>query len=299
MCLANANCVQILRELPLREMIVVTGAGPSAPGCCMTNELVDAVAAACHCPPPNDWNRLDAFFQIAHDSDPNQYYATIRDKFSPPFAADPRIYRLLAAVEFRAYVTWDYDDLFPQAMLNSRGSLDGKFTYYPQQEMFLPFDLHSQRLVAAHGFADLNDPHWERKLVLKTADYQAAYTLDRNSDGTGGLLAWWCQILSSVSCLFIGTSLNEPGISSAIEYLIKDSNVPFRGQRHVCLVPLGLEFPKNEPAPAFDPLFETVQRLPYHPEDVRHRGLLRIWQEVTGVTEPQIPVRRQTVPELR
>ena len=47
MCLANANCVEVLRQLPLHEMIVVIGAGPSAPGCCMTQELVEAVADAC------------------------------------------------------------------------------------------------------------------------------------------------------------------------------------------------------------------------------------------------------------
>src|SRR5439155_5478987 len=99
-------------------------------------------ADACQCALPSDLNRLDAFLQTAHNADANQYYATIRDKFSPPFTADPRIYALLAAVEFRAYVTWDYDDLLPLAMLKSRGPLDGKFTYYPQQEMFLPFDLH-------------------------------------------------------------------------------------------------------------------------------------------------------------
>jgi hypothetical protein len=299
MCIANVDCVEALRALPLRDMIVVAGSGLSAPGCCMSSELVDALVAACHCPPPTDWNRLDPFYQSAYDTEAGQYYATLRDKFSPPFVADPRIYSLLAAVEFRAYITWDYDNLFPQAMLKSRGSLDGQFTYYPQQQMFFPYDLHSQRLVAAHGYVDVNAPDWERTLVLKTSDYEAAYTLNRNVDGTGGLLGWWCQILSTVSCLFIGTSLNEPGISSAIDYLIKDSNVPFRGQQHVCLIPLELEFPKHEHAPVFDPLFKTIRTLPYHPEDERHRGLLRVWQEVTGIADPQIPVRRVTVPELR
>jgi hypothetical protein len=299
MCVANVDCVEALRGLPLRDMIVVAGAGLSAPGCCMTGELVKALVAACRCPQPTDWNRLDAFYQIAHDTDPLQYYATLRQKFSPPFVADPRIYTLLAAVEFRAYITWDYDDLFPQAMLKSRGSLDGQFTYYPQQHMFFPYDLHSQRLVASHGFADANTPEWERKLVLKTSDYETAYTLNRNVDGTGGLLGWWCQILSTVSCLFIGTSLNEAGISSAIDYLIKDSNAPFRGQQHVCLSPLTIDFAKDQHAPALDPLFKAIRALPYHPEDERHRGLLRVWQEVTGIPDPQIPVRRLTVPKLR
>lgn len=170
MCIANAQCVELLKHLPLQEMIIVTGAGPSSPGCCTTKELVDAVAAACRIPSPPDLTQLAEFYQSAHDANADHYYATIKDKFSPPFVAEPKLYRLLVAVGFRGYITFDYEDLLPQAMLKSRGSLDGQFTYYPQPKMFRPYDLHSQRLVAIHGFADPNALEWEKKLVLKTAE---------------------------------------------------------------------------------------------------------------------------------
>lgn len=297
MCVANAHCVQVLKQLPLRDMILVTGAGLSSPACCMLNELVDAIAAGCHYEAPSDLQHVHKFFQVAYDLAPDQYYAVVKDKFSPPFVADPKIYGLLVAVQFLAYATIDFDDLLPQAMLRSRGDIAGHFTYYPQPEMFRPYDLHSQRLVAVHGFADMDQPNWETKLVLKSSDYEAAYTILRNGDGTGGLLDWWCQVLCQYRCLFMGTSLNEPGIISAINYLRKDNN-PFRGQQHICLVPLQPEFPQDQPPPDLAPLFETIQRVPYHPEDSRHRGLLRIWQEVAGVTDPRIPVRREIVPEL-
>jgi hypothetical protein len=297
MCVANANCVEVLKQQPLREMILVSGAGPSAPGCCMTRELVDAVALACNCPAPADLQQLHHFLQLAHDANRDGYYATIRDKFSPPFAADPKIYGLLAAVGFRAYVTLDVDDMLPRAMLKSRGEMDGQFTYYPQPAMFRPYDLHSQRVVAVHGFAAVEEAGWEERLVLKTGDYQAAYTRTRNPDGTGGLLDWWCQVLCQYRCLFLGTSLNEPGIASAINYLRRDSN-PFQNMEHLCLVPLEPTFNKNEAAPDLPPLFESIRRVQYHPEDRRHRGLLRTWQEVTGISDPRIPVRREMVPEL-
>jgi hypothetical protein len=288
-----------MKQLPLGKMIVVTGAGPSSPGCCVTKELVDAIAAACGCSAPNDLSQLDQFFQLAHDANADHYFATLRDKFSPPFVADPRVYRVLVAVGFHGYVSLDYDDLLPQAMLQARGSLDGQFTYYPQPTIFKPYDMHSQRLVAIHGFADVNIADWEKKLVLKTEDYRKAYTMDRNPDGSGGLLDWWCQMLSGMSCLFVGTSLNEPGIVSAIRYLLKDGNVSFRRQKHFCLIPLEVDYPRNEPAPGSEPLFDSIECIPYHPEDLRHRGLLRVWQEVTGVTDPEITVRRGVVPELR
>jgi len=299
MCNANVTCVERLKELPLHDMIVVTGAGPSSPGCCITMELVQAVAAACHIAVPEELTRVDQFFQSAHDANTDQYYATVRDKFSPPFTADPKVYGSLVAVGFRAYITFDYDDLLPQAMLRSRGKLDGQFTYYPQPTMFRPYDLHSQRIVAVHGFADVTQPDWERKLVLKTADYRSGYTVDRNKDGTGGLLGWWCQILTEASCLFVGTSLSEPGVASAINYLLEDNNTRFQQQKHVCMVPLRLESPKNEAPPTFDPLFDAIQCVPYHPEGPRHRGLLRVWQEITGIRDSEIPVRREIVPELK
>lgn len=279
-------------------MVLVTGAGPSTPGCCTTKELADTMAEACDCPVPDDLNHLDEFFQGAHDADADRYYGVIRDKFSPPYAADPRIYGLLVGVGFRAYVNLNYEPLLLKAMLASRGNIDGQFTYYPNLDMFRPYDLHSQRIVAIHGFADINQPGWERRLVLKHADYLAAYTNRQNADGTGGLLDWWCHVLSGYPCLFIGTSLNEPGIRSAINYLLEDKN-PFRGHQHVCLVPLDPESSKSDPPPELEPLFETIQRVPYHPEDVRHRGLLRIWQQVTGISDPEIPVRRESIPELR
>jgi hypothetical protein len=298
MCVANAQCIEFLKQLPLGDIILVTGAGPSSPGCCMMKELVDAVAGACHCEPPLDPQRAHEFFEKAHDLDANQYYATVKDKFSPPFAADPKVYGVLVAVQFRAYITLNHDPLLPQTMIRSRGDITGQFTYYPQPIMFRPYDLHSHRLVAVHGFADENEPEWERKLVLRSSDYLNAYTNIRNANGTGGLLDWWCQVLSQYRCLFVGTSLNEPGIISAIDYLLKDSN-PFQGQRHVCLVPLDPGFPKDQPPPELAPLFETIQRVSYHPEDPRHRGLLRVWQEVAQISDPRIPVRRGIVPELR
>jgi len=250
-------------------------------------------------PSPSELTQVAGFFQTAHDANAQRYYATVKDKFSPPFVAEPKIYRLLVAVGFRAYVTLDHEDLLPQAMLKSRGNLDGQFTYYPQPKMFRPYDLHSQRLVAIHGFSDPKEPDWERKLVLKTNDYSAAYTLNQNNDGTGGLLDWWCQILTEASCLFIGTSLNEPGIGSAIAYLLKDGNSRFRQQRHYSVVALDLGAPKDQPPPALNPLFEAIQCLPYHPEDLRHRGLLRVWQQITGIVDSEITVRRKIIPELR
>src|SRR6266498_4338725 len=136
-----------------------------------------------------------------------------------------------------------------------------------------------------------------KELILKREDYENAYTNYRNADGTGGLLDWWCDLLSKYRCLFIGTSLDEPGIQSAVNSLLKESGLS--QQEHVILVRLAESSPKNIAPPEMQPLLQTIQRVPYHPEDVRHRGLLRVWEELTGVSDPEIPVRRESVPELR
>jgi hypothetical protein len=297
MCVANATCVQTLRQLPLGEMILVTGAGLSTPGCCEADELAEAIVGACHCAAPNEFKHRHEFFQAAHDASPDAYYATIRDKFSPPFAAAPRIYSALIASNFRAYINLNYDRLLLDAMIASRGGINGKFTPYPNPDMFKPWALHSQRIVAIHGFADGQRIGWERELILKREDYEVAYTNHQNADGTGGLLDWWCDLLSKYRCLFIGTSLDEPGIQSAVNSLLRESGLSQQG--HVILVQMAESAPKDIAPPEMEPLLQTIQRVPYHPEDKRHRGLLRIWEELTGVSEPEIPVRRESVPELR
>lgn len=297
MCVANATCVEVLRQLPLSEMILVTGAGLSTPGCCGADELAGAVARACHCPGPNKFRHRHEFFQAAHDADATAYYATIRDKFSGPFTAAPKIYSALIASNFRAYVNLNYDPLLVNAMIASHGAINGKFTPYPTPDLFKPWALHSQRIVAIHGFAGGGRAGWEKELVLKRQDYERAYTNYQNPDGTGGLLDWWCDLLSKYRCLFIGTTLEEPGIRSAVNWLLRETGL--RPHEHVILVRLAESSPKDIGPPEMEPLLKTIQRVPYHPEDARHRGLLRIWEELTGVIEPEIPVRRESVPELR
>src|SRR5258708_6581711 len=143
MCVANANCVNVLRELPFPEMILITGAGLSVPGCGNTEELAEAVLEACGCDPLGNFDHLRDFFQAAYDRDADAYYEAIRQQFAGPFAAAPRIYPMLAAVNFRAYINLNYDRLLLDAMLQSRGAIDGMFTPYPNREIFQPWALHS------------------------------------------------------------------------------------------------------------------------------------------------------------
>jgi hypothetical protein len=297
MCVANIQCVDALRQLPLPEMVLVTGAGLSVPGCGNTQELADAIHAACDCNAPETFEHVRDFFQAAHDADPDSYYQTIRDQFSGPLAAAPKIYAMLVAANFRAYINLNYDRLLLDAMLQSRGSIDGMFTPYPNPEMFKPWALHSQRIVAIHGFADGDRVGWERELILKRSDYEFAYTNHQNVDGTGGLLDWWCDLLSRWPCLFIGTSLDEPGIRSAVNSLLREKRIAL--QEHIVLVSLPQTAGKDVAPPIMDPLLKTIRRVPYHPEDARHRGLLRIWQELSGTSDLAIPIRREPIAELR
>jgi hypothetical protein len=75
-------------------------------------------------------------------------------------------------------------------------------------------------------------------LILRVSDYNTHYGDGKLSDGrhtTPYLYSWWKTLLTTQPCVFIGTSLHEPGLGLVVEDLIKDGNPYLKEQDHIHL----------------------------------------------------------------
>lgn len=100
------------------------------------------------------------------------------------------------------------------------------------------------------------------------------------------LFHWWEEVFCKFSCLFIGTSLQEPGIESVINKLTADNNPDFRKNIRIQLQdtrPIRFDAPPEnkmgyaEPQPPI----QSVEQVLYDPKQ-GFRGLLEILSELSG-----------------
>jgi len=167
-----------------------------------------------------------------------------------------------------------------------------------------PVDLfHKQRLVAIHGYRDKADPNWPNNIILKRSDYNYHYF----SAETGRRLeTWWKEMLTRYPCLFVGTSLAEPGIERVINWLIEDENPEFSRFTHIHLKdtpPLTTESgapAQEKPYPEADRPFGVIRQLRYDPLDAQFSGLLDILAPFSGLPlddpEPGMPALEEITP---
>jgi hypothetical protein len=113
-----------------------------------------------------------------------------------------------------------------------KADFDQRFRVYPTrgtEKFWEPGDLfpQKQRLVAIHGYKNDKDAVWFKRLILNVSDYNKYYGDGKQSDGHQThpyLYSWWHALLTSRPCVFIGTSLREPGLRCVVEDLIKEAN---------------------------------------------------------------------------
>lgn len=132
-------------------------------------------------------------------------------------------------------------------------------------------------MLALHGYNDPDHQGWEQDIILKRADYNKHYI-----DGQAPLFQWWREMLLAAPCIFIGTSLHEPGLQRVIEHLMKIDLAQIRSIGHLHLVakpdndPDGIEsLPRTS--------MEVAERLYYHPCDEHHSGLLEVLHQFSKV----------------
>jgi hypothetical protein len=283
----NNLCIRELETAGLQDgkYVAIVGAGPSSPYIPSVGELIEEMSKACGVKPRSEQPTWE-FFEAAFKSNEQEYCKVIMRSIGMTPYWDSRTYRHIVAIPFRSFVTFNYDDQLPSAFeAKHPKEFKNRFSVYPLRKdggLADPCcDFYEQNLVAIHGYRNDKDQDWPKKIILKLSDYQNHYIA---SDTGRPLFSWWKQLLTSCSCLFIGTSLSEPGIESVVKFLVKQQNPNFLERKHIHLMPV---HPLDKEKYAYDsntevkysPVEKTfgyIHKLPYDPLNAEFKGLLNI-----------------------
>jgi hypothetical protein len=276
----NDKCIEQLRNAKLDGRIAVVGSGPSSPYIAPIKTLQQQLCDNCGISTiPNE--EFWALAERAHSSSPDDYFRVIRTTYGDTPHWQARTYDHIARLPVQGWVTFNYDDQLPTACLAAPGPrID--FSVYPaigRQPYASPQEFlgTKKRLIALHGYCNEKNPEWEKQIILRTTDYNAHYI-----DFPAPLFFWWREMLLTAPCIFLGTSLKEPGLHRAIEYLLLDHRDRLEKMNHIHLINNQRD-PKtlNYSAPGRS-LF-VINQVHYDPIDANFSGLIRILSEFSGL----------------
>ena len=230
--------------------------------------------------------------QRAFDSNQEEYYRVIQESYGSTPYWQSKTYTHIAAIPFRGFVTFNYDDQLPTACQQSMGDafVEG-FTVHPPRLGFRSADasdfMGSYRQVCCiHGYCDSQNPKWNEEVTLKTSDYDRNYT-DQTSNH---LFRFWKNLLVQTPCIFIGTSLEEPGLYKVFEDLTRQNQEALRQNQHLHLFPYQID-PNTKAYPSAGRSLGAIEHLRYDKLDDRYSGLIKILGEFSGLpTESPSPM---------
>lgn len=296
----NNLCIRDLKAAGLQEgkYVAIVGAGPSSPYIPSVKDLIKSMVVACGIiekPDKPTWE----FFQDAFNHNEKEYCRVIRDSIGMTPYWDSRTYTHIIEMPFVSFVTLNYEDQLPSAF-RAKFPKDycRHFSIYPtkpDQRLAIPCEFHRQHLVAIHGYRDKTNQDWPKDIILKTNDYNYHYM----SHETGQrLFSWWMDLLTLHPCIFIGTSLTEPGVARVVKHLVEDQNPMFKQWQHLHLI--NVESPKARNGQGQEPMYPTpgktfgvIRQLYYDQLDARFTGLLEILTSFSGLPiddpEPGLP----------
>lgn len=271
----NNKCIEELRDYNLSNYIAVIGSGPSSPYITPVAALILKISERCRIE-IEDGEYLWVFCERAHAANEAAYFSVIRESYGETPYWDSLIYRFLVNCPFRSFVTLNYDRQLPSAFAERYpGSCDSRFSVYPASKKTGYFNAtklisDQPHLIAIHGYADANDEAWERKIILRLADYNKHYT-----GINPPLLEWWQTLLAANPCIFIGTTLREPGI----EQVFKESSAAMRetivSRNHLHLLPCDRDdSPPHYPKSSYS--YSAIKQIFYDKKDQRHTGLIDV-----------------------
>jgi hypothetical protein len=283
----NAECVRKLQAAKFADRVAIIGSGPSLPFVAGVKKITAAMKDACGVEPLPGEMSWD-FFERAFRKNADGYYGVIEQHFEAEVPNwEARAYRHLGHIPFRSYVTFNYDPQLPSIFRERHpNDYQGLFSVYPSANgddgtVAQASDLggHKQRLVAAHGYADPQNGQWARQVILKTSDYDLHYT---SPVTRRFLLNWWKNLLATWPCVIIGASMKEPGIYNVVKALERDANPLLKKQDHIHLLDVSFE---ENPAeyPVGGVTLGAFRQIPYHPEDSKFTGLLRVLAPFSGI----------------
>ena len=225
----NGACFERLNSLDLRNYVVVIGSGPSRPYVAPVAKLQELLGEKCGVTLEENEEFWD-LAERAHKSDSDAYYAVIEETYSKVTHGLSKAYQYLLSLPFQGFVTFNYDDQIPELCKLLRRT--GPFSIYPpspepeeisgaisvtQRTYAAPTDFTGslRPVIAIHGCYSDQNPTWAKQVILKRGDYNAHYTTPHPYP----LFDWWRDLLQLSPCLFVGTSLREPGLMRVTQHL--------------------------------------------------------------------------------
>jgi hypothetical protein len=280
-CDINERCISQLRNVGLEGYFAVIGSGPSSRFIASIEKLEEKLGSLVGIEKKQEqhfWDYTQDVFD-ALQGNTNQYFSAIRETYGDSFQWTARIYEQIAFLPVKGFATLNYDDQLPHAFrLRHEDREARRFYLYPHPAVNFPRSLSDllsdqPQLIALHGYADENNPTWEREIILKRSDYNRYYS------GHGAPLAsWWREILLNIPCLFIGTKLYEPGIKLVINQFDDRDLERLRSQKHVHLVGVNKSSEIDT-----SKTFGLIDRVSYKKLDRDHKGLCKILSDLNGL----------------
>jgi hypothetical protein len=270
----NQECIRQLEASNFRNRVAVIGSGPSSPYVAPLKTLMEDLERRCGVAREPD-EYFWSYCSRAHAANEIAYYQVLTASYGNSPHWDARAYRHLVAIGFKSYVTFNYDNQLPSTFLDYYPEIFPElFSVYPPPNGQLTasaadFWGPKKRLVAIHGYCDPNNPDWVREIILKAADYDQHYV---SHETNHCLFHWWKHLLTTHACVFIGTSLQDPGLSRVVKHLREEQNPR----------PLELDHIHLKDAPESSELFPSgttlgmFRQIYFHKLDSRFTGLLRV-----------------------
>jgi hypothetical protein len=282
-----------LKQLSFADYVAVVGSGLSHDIAVDLDKLIATMERVSGIPRAKGESGQDEpqwlFFDRIYNWNARAYYEMLKESFGTTRPFEGLAYKQIVRIRFKSFVTLNFDDLLPRAFadLNSGHSkADCPFTVYNGKDaIFLPsdFSVSRQCLVAVHGCKN-KAVDWNERLILRWKDYTDHYCGDGKAQQTF-LYMWWYWLLTTCPCIFIGTSLREPGLDVVIRDILQRSRDSFERQRHIHLVAVD-----RRPEPPFYPEqcqqpHEGIANVLYDKIDQDHRGLVDVLSHVLGASE--------------
>lgn len=289
----NTICVESLTSLDLSEYVVVVGSGPSSPYIAPSGVLQESLCKRCGIERKGD-EMFWALAQRAFDASAADYHQVILDHYDALPYWQSKTYTHIANIPFRGFITFNYDDQLPSACQQVMGTLFREgFTVYPPRSGQTFADasdfvgVHRQ-VFPLHGYRDHQNPEWHKQIILKTSDYDHHYS----NPISNHLFKFWKNLLVFTPCLFVGTSLEEPGLLKVIEDLRSRNPEALIKNRHIHLV-TSEQDPSTQLYPEPKRSLGAIEQLRYDRLDRRYSGLIQVLGALSGLpTEspsPQAP----------
>lgn len=285
----NQRCADELKRHDFTNRVAVVGSGLSNRLFASIKELGKAMEGPCGVK-RTDGEPFWDFFDRAFSGNQEEYHRIIKESFGDTRPWDAYAYWHLVNIPFRSFVTLNFDDQLPRAYQRTRKEPpDVLFSAYPGQCICLPPGLSGpkQRLVAVHGCRNEGDPEWNKKLILKRADYAEHYYW-KDGDTPPFLYLWWYWLLTTQRCVFIGTSLEEIGLANVVFDINENGNEAIR-DLHIHLVATEANPPSYAEADGYS--LRVIKQIRYDKMDDEYSGLISVLSCFSGQPETS-PVPR-------